>query len=449
MNNKFLVGPDDTRQLPADDYGRMPIVEAETHLEDRYRDVVQFGETYNVSLSRAAEHLFAPDADSDTDISVDVLERNGVKLASDWQGPATGTEEVFDTPALAAFAKEYVENCYFYQVHDAALFRVGKPMAPGVGGPQMSPVAQFMRNVGGMMDNVAQFATNQGNTRGALPSAGNAFNPPTVGMVMPDKVLYQDMEIADIVGEVREITGSKYTAPKVTEPKDYKLTGIGEFGTIPKWRVQLGEDLAETSKAGYANEISYEFLRSGGETMEGLAQFAMWMAFLTTAEIVNEGITLATSTGAKTYSAGGATLDRKGAIKLLAQRTKGTQFNVIIGNLDFFVEYAATDITFNSNNNAPLTVESGGSRVFLNTPMGMQQITYRTAAEVSNLSGTDPKAGLWDKRFTLRYIFERNSNIEEQTTDASIQAICFYRTFSYVWQLMQMNADARMVATLA
>ena len=449
MNNKFLVGPDDTRQLPADDFGRIPIVEAETHLDDRFRDVVQFADAYHVSLSRAAGHLFEADADSDPDIGVDILERNGVKLVSDSQGPATLTAEVFDSPPLAAFAKEYIEECYFYQIHDQALFNVGKPMAPGVGGPQLSPVAQFMRNVGGMMDNIAQFASNSGNTRGALPTAGNAFNPPTIGMAMPDKVLYQDMEIADIVGEVREISGSKYTAPKVTEPKDYKLTGIGEFGTIPKWRVQLGEDLAETSKAGYANEISYEFLRSGGETMEGLAQFAMWMAFLTTAEIVNEGVTLATSTGAKTYSAGGATLDRKGVIKMLAQRTKGTQFNCIVGNLDFFIEYAASDITFSSNNPAPLTVESMGRRVFLNTPMGMQQITYRTGDEVSNLSGSDPKAGLWDKMFTLRYIFERNSNIEEEMTDAGIQAICFYRTFNYCWQLMQMNADARMVATLS
>ena len=448
---KFVVGPDDTKALPDDDYQSVPIVQASGDtLDETYREVVSFAETHNVSLARAAQHYLEPADDSDPDPVVDVLERNGVKLFGDAQGPATPTEPVFSNRALAAFATSYIQDCYFYQIHDAAFWRVGKPFVPAfqkVHHSQSNLIASFMKDLNAALCNIAEFAGG-GDARSALPDQYNAFNPPEVGMAMPEKVLYQDLEIADITGEVREISGSKFTAPKVTPPKNYKLTGIGEFGSIPIWTTGLGEDQVETSKAGYGQRCSYEFLRTGGETMEGLAQFAMWLAFLTTAAIVDEGIALTMTSGGKSHAVGAATLDTKSAIKMLADKTRGVQYNVVVGNLDFFVEYASTDITFKSNNYAPLTFDDR-SRVFLNTPMGRQQITWRDGTEVSGLAGNTGKASLWDLRFVLRYILERNSNIEEQDIERGEQYIDFYRTFNYAWDLMSMADDARSIATLS
>ena len=453
QNTNFIVGPNDTVVLPESDYHAVPIVEASGDtLDETYRELVAFAETHNVSLARAADHYLAPADDSDPDLVVDVLERNGVKLFGDHRGPATSTEPVFSNRALAAFATSYIQDCYFYQIHDAAFWRIGKPFVPAfqsVHHSQQALSASFAKDVEKAFRNIAEFAgVGGGDSRSSLPDQYNAFNPPDVGSIMPEKVLYQDMEIADITGDVREISGSKYTAPKVTEPVDYKLTGIGEFGTIPKWRTGVGEDQVETAKAGYSQECSYEFLRTGGETMEGLAQFAMWLAFLTTAEIVDEGIALTMSSGGKTHAVGAATFTTKSAIKMLADKTRGVQYNVVVGNLDFFVEYASADITFKSNNYAPLTFDDR-SRVFLNTPMGRQQITWRDGTEVSGLAGNVGKASLWDLRFVLRYILERNSNIEEQDIERGEQYISFYRTFNYVWQLMQMADDARSVASLS
>ena len=320
---KFVVGPDDTKALPDDDYQSVPIVQASGDtLDETYREVVSFAETHNVSLARAAQHYLEPADDSDPDPVVDVLERNGVKLFGDAQGPATPTEPVFSNRALAAFATSYIQDCYFYQIHDAAFWRVGKPFVPAfqkVHHSQSNLIASFMKDLNAALCNIAEFAGG-GDARSALPDQYNAFNPPEVGMAMPEKVLYQDLEIADITGEVREISGSKFTAPKVTPPKNYKLTGIGEFGSIPIWTTGLGEDQVETSKAGYGQRCSYEFLRTGGETMEGLAQFAMWLAFLTTAAIVDEGIALTMTSGGKSHAVGAATLDTKSAIKCLRIR---------------------------------------------------------------------------------------------------------------------------------
>ena len=266
---------------------------------------------------------------------------------------------------------------------------------------------------------------------------------------MPEKILYQDLEISDIIGSRQEISGSRATLPKVTEPKKWKLTNIGEFGEIPKWRFGVGENLTELAKAGYGHEVSYELLRSPGQTMEGLALFAMWLAFNATRDIVDEGLQKAFN-NARTGKTGATTLDRKSAIKMLAQRKKGTQFNVAVGTLDAFVEYAAVDWTFNSNNPAPLTYDTmGATRTFLNTPMGQQIITYRTGDEVAALSGANQKLGLIDRRFVLEYFFERNSNIEEQDVNRGQQFVSFYRTFNYAWELMVMADDARYLAELA
>lgn len=432
QKSKFIAGPDDNRELPQEDHNTIGVVEFSQNIDQHYAELEAFADTHNVSLSRAASHYIerADDSEPGVDVVPDVLSRAGVRLVGDEHGPASPTVDLFTNEALAAFATQYVQDGFFYQIHDDRFWNIGR---------RNTSLLEFAQQSAG------------GATRGGLPSEGNAFNPPTVGSIMPDKVLYQDLEIADITGDVREIRGSKYTGPKVTEPDDgdYKLTGIGEFGSIPEFTIGLGEDTTETSKAGYSTKVSYEFLRTGGETIEGLMQHAMWMGFLTTAEVVNEGIILALSSGAKPYNqSGSAELDRKKAIKMLAQRTKGTQFSIVIGNLEFFVEYAAVDWTFNSNNNAPLVYDTP-QRVFLNTPMGRQQITYRSGDEVPALAGDDPKGGLWDMRFVLRYIFERNSNIEEQSMNRGEQAVCFYRTFNYAWQLMQMANDARMIATLS
>ena len=183
--------------------------------------------------------------------------------------------------------------------------------------------------------------------------------------------------------------------------------------------------------------------------MEALAYFAMWLAFNATRDIVDEGLQLA-FTGGTAYGAGQATLDRKSAIKMLAQRKKGTQINLLVGNLDFFVEYAALDWTLKSNNEGDLTYDSmGATRVFLNTPMGRQLISYRNGTEVAELGGNDPKAGAIDKRFVLEYFFERNSNIEETDMNRGQQAVNFYRTFNYAFEKMVMADDARHVFTLA
>ena len=453
QSQNVIVGPDDTQVLPTDDYHQIPVTECVgAQLTSHFEEIASFARTHNVSLARAAGHMVEPTDDSDSDVCVDILERNNIKLVGDRWGPASDAARVFDNRALAAFGTQYVQDSYFYQIHDAAFWRIGKPRMPGFQ-PQsantQSLFASFVRNIGEAFRSIVEFSgAAGGDARSALPD-GYAFNPPTIGSVMPKKVLFQDLEVADITGDVVEITGSRYTAPKVTEPKNYKLTGIGEFGTIPKWRTGLGETTAETLKAGYGQECSYEFLRTGGETMEGLAQFAMWLGFLTTAEIVDRGIQLAASTGARTHAAGVATFDsKKTVIKMLSDRVRGVQYSIVVGNSDFYVEYAASDITFSSANQAPLTV-TDRNRVFLNTPMGRQQITWRTGSEVAALSGTDPKGILMDQRFTLRYLFGRNSNIDEQDIEAGEQYVSFYRTFEFLWMLMQMADDARMVATLS
>lgn len=425
QQRKFKAGPDDTKVLPANDFGKIKAEAVSGEgLKSVTDEVMAYADAHNVSFSKAAAHLIASADDSDPDIIADVLERNGIALTSSMQAGSTPTARVFDDSDMAAWAIEYVQNCFFYQIHDAAFFRIG---THSVG---------FAANAGGA-------------TRGALPGEGNAFNPPTVLPIMPEKILYQDLEIADIIGGRQEVSGSKATLPKVTEPKNWKLTGIGEFGDIPTWRFGVGENLTELAKAGYGHEVSYELLRAPGQTMEGLALFAMWLAFNATRDIVDEGLQLAFA-GARTGKTGATTLDRKSAIKMLAQRRKGTQFNLAVGTLDAFVEYAAVDWTFNSNNPAPLTYDTmGATRTFLNTPMGQQIITYRSGEEVAALSGANQKLGLMDTRFVLEYFFERNSNIEEQDINRSKQFVSFFRTFTYGWEKKVMADDARYVAELA
>jgi hypothetical protein len=135
---------------------------------------------------------------------------------------------------------------------------------------------------------------------------------------------------------------------------------------------------------------------------------------------------------------------------MLAQREKGTQINLVVGNLDFFVEYGAVDWTLNSSDKGYLTYDSmGATRTFLNTPMGMQLITYRTGTEVAALAGASPIGGAIDKRFVLEYFFERNSNIEETDMNRGQQCVNFYRTFNYGYAKMVMADDARHLFTLA
>ena len=427
MQNKknFTAGPDDTKVLPAQDFQTIEAAKIGQDSLKSVTDVVMaYADAHNVSFSKAATHLIKPAEDSDADIVVDVLERNGIALTSGMAHQSTPTQRVFDNAALSAWGIEYVQNCFFYQIHDAAFFRIGT------------------HSVG--------FAANAGGAgRGALPTEGNAFNPPTAIPVMPEKILYQDLEIADIIGSRQEISGSRATLPKVTEPKNWKLTNIGEFADIPTWRFSVGENLTELSKAGYGHEVSYELLRSPGQTMEGLALFAMWLAFNATRDIVNEGLQLGFNS-ARTGKTGATTLDRKSAIKMLAQRKKGTQFSLAVGTLDAFVEYASVDWTMNSNNPAPLTYDTmGATRTFLDSPLGRQIIAYRDDTEVAALGGATEKLGLMDTRFVLEYFFERNSNIEEQDINRAQQYVSFFRTFSYTFAKMVMSDEARYVAELA
>lgn len=424
MQNNFKAGPNDMRALPEGDFHTVKAdAVAGQDFTKVTKDVVAFADAHNVSLTKAAGHLIEPDDESDKDIIVDVLERNGIALTSGRQGPSTDTAVVFNDAELAAWGTEYVQEVFFSQIHDEQFWQVGTGHSVGFAG--------------------------RGSARGDLPTDGNAFNPPTIVPIMGDKILYQDLEIADIIGSRREIMGSKVTLPKVTEPKNWKLTNIGEFGEIPKFRMGVGEQLEEIAKCGWAYEVSYEFLRTPGSTMEALALFAMWLAFNATRDIVDEGLQLAFS-GATAYSSGAATLDRKSAIKMLAQREKGTQINLVVGNLDFFVEYGAVDWTLNSNEKGYLTYDSmGATRTFLNTPMGQQLISYRTGTEVAAVAGSDPIAGAIDRRFVLEYFFERNSNIEETDMNRGQQAVNFYKTFNYGFAKMVMANDARHLFTLA
>lgn len=421
----FKAGPDDMRVLPEADFGTVQAASlAGADFTKITKDIMAFAEVHNVSLTKAASHMIDPDDDSDRDVIRDALERQGIALRSGREGPSTETAVVFNDPELAAWGIEYIQEVFFSQVHDEQFWQVGTPHSVGFAG--------------------------RGSARGDLPTQGNAFNPPTVVPIMGDKILYQDLEIADIIGARREITGSRATLPKVTEPKNWKLTNIGEFGEIPKFRMGVGELLTELAKCGWAYEVSYEFLRTPGSTMEALALFAMWLAFNATRDIVNEGLQLAFD-GATAHSTGAAELTRKSAIRMLAQRKKGTQINLVVGDLEFFVEYAAVDWTLKSNNEGHLTYDSmGATRTFLHTPMGRQLIAFRNDGEVASLpAASPPVAGAIDTRFVLEYFFERNSNIEETDMNRGQQAVNFYRTFNYAFEKMVMADDARHLFTLA
>ena len=212
----------------------------------------------------------------------------------------------------------------------------------------------------------------------------------------------------------------------------------------------VGEALTDLAKCGWAYEVSYEFLRTPGSTMEGLALFAMWLAFNATRDIVNEGLQVAFD-GAAPHTTASTELNRKDAIRMLAQRKKGTQIDLVVGNLDFFVEYAAVDWTLKSDNSGHLTYDSmGATRTFLHTPMGQQIIAFRNDGEVAAIPDAGGgKAGAIDSRFVLEYFFERNSNIEETDMDRGHQAVNFYRTFNYVFEKMVMADDARHLFSLA
>ena len=130
MQNKanFTAGPDDTKVLPAKDFYTLDASKVSgDELKAVTKAVLDYADAHNVSISKAAGHLIKPAEDSDGDMVVDVLERNGIALTSNVNQRSTSTQRVFDSAELAAWAIEYVQNCFFYQIHDAAFFPYWHP----------------------------------------------------------------------------------------------------------------------------------------------------------------------------------------------------------------------------------------------------------------------------------------------------------------------------------
>lgn len=421
MAGTQIVTTNDNKPLPESDENRMALNDYRHNSGELVADIEQFAKAHTVSFGRAQGHLVGGDEEfdslTDAQKNLALLQASGVAVRDDEFGASTRTATIYDKPGLAAMFKQYIQDQYYYGVHTPRLMAIGQDVI-------QLPKLQAAEN-----------------TRSSLP--GTSFNIQTVGeLEMPD-VLIQDIEIADIIGARTETRNNRYVAPRVDPPEDYKnLIDIGEGGTIPTWKMGEGDVETRLKKSGYGIPMTYELLRSSDLTIQELAEFTMWMAFETNALQVNYGLNLALTNPKKTdtpeeffalrtlpYS---GKLERRDVMDMTieAKRTsKAINWNMMVGDKTFLLDYADVDLFQNSASQFPMTPMM---RDFYDAFRGMQRIRWRESEDVENLTGgARATALLMDTRFVLRYLMERNAMIEETDRDPSVQIETFYNTFSW------------------
>ena len=400
--------------LPEDEYQKIDAKAFAANPQDYHKAISDFADAYGLSYGQAMQFMIKPDEDSTGTVVEDYLERRGFVMETTKEHQSTPTPEVFDNDADTAAAVEWAKDEYFSSIHTDDFYLVGT-----------QPV---------------QFAAS---TRGGL---NDAINRPNYGPLQTTYMESSDIQLSDIIARRIPVRGNTYLGPNIDKPDDYNLTHISEGADLPEYYMSTGKDTNVLVKAGYATRVTYELLRTNNSmSLEALGEFSRMLGFITSEQIVNEGLTMIAGAAEASDSVnGGGGFDKKEFIKLVGQRKAGTTYNTIVGTLNFMAEYLGVDLSYNSANDAP----GLGARTLIEQLVGTQRLGIRTSAEVAQLTGS--KGLLFDKRYMLEYLFERGGEISEQKREQSNQTIAYYNTFNYAFRLTSFASDSKaIIADLA
>ena len=387
------------------------------------------------------------------DATLDVMNRRGLAMSSTRYEPSASCQECFETDEINfALTVGYLQEIFHFNI--------------GMGVREQTPIHRWMQfqyqaiqgavkewlsdaSLDFIMEHTDEEARERyeefaATTRDLAP---DAFDQPTYGMLELEQDHMMQIMLMNVVKRRQTIVGSTYVAPILRDPVDEKLRIQDRRGNLPVYKLERAQSTTQTREVGYVLEIAYDILRDPDVAIEAVAEVQRIKAFQTENAIIDDGLQKIAE-GAKAVSLTNP-LARRDIIKFHLQPDpkSGIQITTLVGNLEFIVDYASSDVFFMSNNQAPLTPMS---RNFIDRITGLQAVGRRSATDVKSLAPESSKKGLgFDHRQCLLHVVERGGQISETQREGRQRQLAITNTYNFENHKCEALKNSAWLATAA
>lgn len=413
--------------IPRDDLG--------THFKKHF-----FGEIFDFCKAHNLPFAFGLNwwSPGQQDALLDVANRRGLRFSSSRYEPSASCQECFEQDEVNfALTVGYLQEIFSFNIGRGVMERnpIFKWMEFQYQAIQ-GAVAEWLNtaSLDFIMDNTdedarARYEEYAATTRDLAPEA---FNQPNYGMLELEQDHEMQIMLMNVVKRRQTIVGSTYVAPILRDPADEKLRIQDRRADLPVYKLERAQSTTQTREVGYILEIAYDVLRDPQVAIEAVAEVQRIKAFQTENAIIDDGIgKIASSAKAVALS---EELTRKDVIRFHLQPDpkSGIQITTMVGSLDFIVEYAGTDIFFQSSNQTPLTP---AGRNFIDKLTGLQAIGRRAVEDVPSLDDSSnpkkPKGVGFDHRQCLLHVVERGGQISETQREGRNRQVAITNTYNF------------------
>ena len=198
-----------------------------------------------------------------------------------------------------------------------------------------------------------------------------AWQPYDVGPLEMEKEIRPRLSLAHVLASTEFVSSGSWEVPIFKDQGDagMDLEPIAPGAPLPIVDIDVDEAQTKVHKVGYALRFPYEFFLNNRTTIQSVGFYQRWRAAKQEIALVNQGLNLATATGAATTRAID-TLDNAGVLDahLSNEEDDLANLNVVVGNKESVIDYSLVDIHYSDG--APNPIIAPARLTFLDSIVG-------------------------------------------------------------------------------